>query len=81
MNIKVKAGLEVVGFLASAVFVSVVLRLTLDYLSGVYGTDQVVKGLCTVLAVGCMTFLLKLMYDIRVAQLAYRDKLNEMVNK
>jgi ABC-type uncharacterized transport system permease subunit len=81
MNIRLKAGLEIVGFVASALFLGAVMRLVLDYLSGIYGSDQVVQGICTVIAVGFMVLLLKTMYDIRVAQLTYERKLTEMTNK
>ena len=81
MNIRLKAGLEIVGFITSALFLGAVMRLVLDYLSGIYGSDQVVQGICTVIAVGFMALLLKTMYDIRVAQLAYERKLTEMTNK
>jgi uncharacterized PurR-regulated membrane protein YhhQ (DUF165 family) len=81
MNIRLKAGLEIVGFVASALFIGAVMRLALDYLSGIYGSDQVVQGLCTVVAVGFMALLLKTMYDIRVAQLGYENKLKEMIKK
>jgi hypothetical protein len=81
MNIRLKAGLEIVGFVVSALFIGAVMRLTLDYLSGIYGSEQVVQGLCTVVAVGFMALLLKTMYDIRVAQLGYENKLKEMIKK
>jgi hypothetical protein len=81
MNIRLKAGLEIAGFVALALFGGAVMRLTLDYLSGIYGSEQVVQGICTVIAVGFTTLLLKTMYDIRVAQLGYERKLNEMVKK
>jgi hypothetical protein len=81
MNIKVKAGLEIAGFVASALFLGAVMRLTLDYLSTIYSERQVVEGICTVIAVSFMALLLKTMYDIRVAQLAYERKLIEMTNK
>lgn len=81
MNIRLKAGLEVAGFVVSALFLGAVMRLTLDYLSSIYSERQVVEGICTVIAVSFMVLLLKTMYDIRVAQLGYERKLTEMVKK
>jgi hypothetical protein len=81
MNIRLKAGLEVLGFVVSAVAVAVLANLTLEYLKNLYGSEQVVQGIYTFIAIGGMVFLLKLMYDIRVAQLGYRNKLDEMTKK
>ena len=81
MNIRLKAGLEIAGFVASALFIGAVMRLTLDYLSGVYGERQVVEVIATLACVGLIAFMLKIMYDIRVAQLGYVSKLKEMVKK
>jgi uncharacterized membrane protein YuzA (DUF378 family) len=81
MNIKLKAGLEVAGLIVSAIVIGVVGRLGLNYLAGVYGTGQVVNGIIFA-GISCTTiFMLKILYDIRVGQLEYRNKLNEMVKK
>jgi len=81
MNIRLKAGLEVAGFIVSALVISVLIRLTLDYFSGIYGREQVVQGICTLLGITFMALAVKFMYDIRVSQLEYQRKLNDMVNK
>jgi hypothetical protein len=81
MNIKLKATLEIAGFVASALVIGVMMRLTLDYLSGIYGERQVVEAIVTLACVGLVAFMLKIMYDIRVAQLGYASKLKEMVKK
>lgn len=81
MNIRLKAGLEVAGFIVSALAISVLIRLTLDYLSGIYGSDQVVQGICTLLGAVFIALTVKFMYDIRVSQLEYQRKLNDMVKK
>ena len=81
MNIRLKAGLEIAGFVTSALFLGAAMRLTLDYLSSIYSERQVAEGICTVIAVSFMALLLKTMYDIRVAQLGYERKLTEMVKK
>ena len=81
MNIQLKAGLEVVGFVASALIIGSLTSLTLNYLKTIFGEQPVINGVVTVICVGGAAFMLKLMYDIRVAQLSYKKKLNEMVKK
>ena len=81
MNVKLKAGLEIAGFVVSALAIGALMRLTLNYLSNIYSERQVVEGICTVIAVSFMALLLKTMYDIRVAQLGYIKKLQETVKK
>jgi hypothetical protein len=81
MNIRLKAALEVVGFVATATIMGAVASLTLEYLKIIFGEREVVNGVVTVICVGGAAFMLKLMYDIRVAQLGYERKLKEMVKK
>jgi hypothetical protein len=81
MNIRLKAGLEVAGIVVSALLVGSLMRLALDYFSGIYGEERVVQGIVVLVVVSFSAFMLKLMYDIRVAQLAYHTKLNNIVNK
>jgi hypothetical protein len=81
MNIKVKAALEVVGFFVGASTVAILTRLGLDYLESIYGTKAVVNGGVVCLIAGAMYFIGSILYDIRVAQLKYKEKLNEMVKK
>ena len=81
MNIKLKAGLEVAGLIAVVITVAILARLGLDYLDSVYGTNAVVNGGIVCLLAGAMYFIGSILYDIRVAQLKYKEKLNEMVKK
>lgn len=81
MNIKVKAALEVTGFIASAMMLGVVARIVLNYLSNIYGTEQVVNCVAFVLLSTAAYVAISLSYDIRVSQLKYKEKLNEMVKK
>jgi hypothetical protein len=81
MNIKVKAGLEVVGFFVGVLVVSGLTRLGLDYLESLYGTKAVIDGAIFCLLAGAMYFIGGIIYDIRVAQLRYKEKLEEMTKK
>ena len=81
MNIKVKAALEVTVFIASAMVLGAVARIVLNYLSDTYGTEQVVNCVAFVLLGTAAYVAISLSYDIRVSQLKYKEKLNEMVKK
>jgi hypothetical protein len=81
MNIKVKAALEVAGFIVGASTVAILTRLSLDYLESMYGKEAVVNGGVVCLMAGAMYFIGSILYDIRVAQLKYKQKLEEMVKK
>ena len=81
MNIKVKAGLDVVYFVVGCMFIGGVARLGRDYLENLYGGEQVFNG---IIFAGMTVFLIsmaKLMYDVRLNQLKYKNKLNEMIKK
>jgi hypothetical protein len=81
MNVKLKAGLEVAGFLVTAILAGATAKLGLNYLVGIYGEDTVVKGIITTAMVGVLYFMIGMLYDIRVAQLKYKEKLVEMTKK
>jgi hypothetical protein len=81
MNIKVKAGLEVVGFFVVVITVAILTRISLDYLESVYGAKAVVNGGIVCLLAGAIYFIGSTLYDVRVAQLKYKEKLEEMVKK
>lgn len=81
MNIRLKAGLEVaVGIVACTLLVAGV-RLGLDKLAGIYGSDAVVNGIIFVFVSVAAYVMVGMLYDIRVNQLKYKEKLNEMVKK
>jgi len=81
MNIKLKAALEVTVFIASAILLGAVTQFVLSYLSNIYGTEQIVNCVAFVLLGTAAYVAISLSYDIRVSQLKYKEKLNEMVKK
>ena len=81
MNIKVKAALEVAGFFAGVLVVSGLTKLGLDYLESVYGAKAIANGAIFCLLAGAIYFIGGILYDIRVAQLRYKEKLEEMTKK
>ena len=81
MNIKVKAGLEVVGFFVGVIVISGLTRLGLDYFTSVYGEKAVADAGVFCLLAGAMYFIGGIIYDIRVAQHRYKEKLVEMTKK
>ena len=81
MNIRVKAGVETVIFVISAMAIGAVIRLGLDYLSAVYGKDEVANAAIFAVITVFTFLMIKFGYDIRVGQLEYKNKLNEMIKK
>lgn len=81
MNIKVKARLEVTGFILGTIIVVAGVRSILLTLTETYGIEAVLNGM----AFGFMSIAsyvaVSLLYDIRVAKLQYRAKLEEMTKK
>ena len=81
MNIRLKAGLEVVAFFVVAVVAGIVATLGLNYLTSVYGERAVVHGVALAAMLGFFYFVGGILYDIRLSQLRYKEKLLEMTNK
>jgi hypothetical protein len=81
MNIKVKAALEVAGGLVALVAIATGLRAVLNELATAYSPEQVVNGIMFVVVSTTAYIMVGLLYDIRVAQLKYKEKLEEMVKK
>jgi hypothetical protein len=81
MNIKVKAALEVAVGIAGIVVVVVGVRAILTALTGAYGIEAVLNGLAFVFTSVAAYVAVSLLYDIRVNQLKYKQKLEEMVKK
>jgi len=81
MNIKLKAGLEVAGFIAGLVVVVAGVRSILTYLAETYGAEAMLNGAAFCFMSVAAYVAASLLYDMRVAQLAYKQKLNEMVKK
>lgn len=81
MNIKLKAALEITGFLASAIIIGVLVRFVLNYLNTIYTTEQIINGIAFGFVFVTSYVMVGLLYDMRVAQLRYKEKLTEMVKK
>jgi hypothetical protein len=81
MNIKVKAALEVAGGIVAMVAIATGVRAILNELSATYGAETVVNGIIFVAISTAAYAMVGLLYDIRVSQLKYKEKLEEMVKK
>ena len=81
MNIKVKAAVEVAGGLVVMVAIATGVRTILNELATVYGPEQVVNGIIFTVVGVTAYVMVGLLYDIRVSQLKYKQKLEEMVKK
>ena len=81
MNIKVKAALEVTGGLVAMVAIATGVRAVLNDLSVAYGPEAVINGIAFVVVSTAAYVIVGLLYDIRVNQLKYKEKLQEMTKK
>ena len=81
MNIKVKAALEVALGIAGMVVVMLGVRTVLELAKNAYGIDAVLNGLAFGALSVAVYVAVSLLYDIRVNQLKYKQKLEEMVKK
>ena len=81
MNIKVKAALEVAGGLVATVAIMIGVRTTLESLSATYGAETVVNGITFVITSTAAYVIVGLLYDIRLSQLKYKEKLEKMIKK
>ena len=81
MNIKVRAGLEVVGMVVVAAVVVAGVWSILTYLTNTYGIETILTAAQICMLAGAMYFIGSIMYDMRVTKLKYQSKLEEMVNK
>lgn len=81
MNIKLKAGLQVAGGVVAIVAVATGIRVGLDVLSTAYGPDAVINGIVFAVVSATAYVMVGLLYDIRVNQLKYKQKLEEMTKK
>ena len=81
MNVKIKAGLEVVAFFVVAIVAGAVTRLGLDYFANIYGEKAVAEAGVFCLLAGFFYFVGGILYDIRLAQLRYKEKLIEITKK
>ena len=81
MNIKVKAGLEVAGFVVLATIVGGLIQIGLEYINTAYTKEQILNGVAFAFTATAAYVAVSLLYDIRVARLQYRAKLEEMTKK
>ena len=81
MNIKLKAALEVTGFIIAITIVVAGVQSILSLAAATYGTEAVINGIAFGFVCVASYVCVGLLYDIRVAKLQYRAKLNEMVKK
>lgn len=73
MNVKVKAGLDIVAFIVGAAAISGLVQFVLHTVE----TETILKVMGAVF----VGYMLYLMWSIRVSQLQYRETLKEMVDK
>lgn len=81
MNIKVRAGLEVLGIVVVASVVIAGVRSILTYLTNTYGIEAIFTAAQFCLLAGAIYFIGGIMYDMRVTKLKYQAKLKEMVDQ
>jgi hypothetical protein len=81
MNIKVKAGLEVAGVILGTIVIVAGVRSILNYLAETYGAEVMLNGAAFCFTSVAAYVLASILYDIRVARLQYKAKLEEMTKK
>ena len=81
MNIKVKAALEVAVGIAGMIVVATGVRTILELAKNAYGIDAVLNGVAFGALSVAVYVAVSLLYDIRVNQLKYKQKLEEITKK
>ena len=81
MNIKAKAAVEVAVGIAGIVVVVAGVRAILTSLTNMYGIEAVLNGLAFGAVSVASYVAVSLLYDMRVAKLQYKAKLEEMTKK
>ena len=81
MNIKVKATLEIALGITGMVVIIAGVRAILTTLTDIYGIDTVLNGMAFCAVSTAAYIAVSLLYDIRVAQLKYKETLQEMTKK
>ena len=81
MNIKFKAAVEVTGIILAIMVVVAGVQSILSLAVAQYGSEAVITGIGFSFMCVAAYICVSLLYDIRVAKLQYRAKLNEMVKK
>lgn len=81
MNIKLKAALEVTGIIVVIGLVVAGVQSLLTAAAAAYGATAVINGLAFAFMSTAAYVCVGLLYDMRVAKLQYKQKLNEMAKK
>ena len=81
MNVKLRAGLEVAGFIVATIVVIAGIQTILKFAVDTYGTEAVLNGMAFGFMSVAAYVAVSLLYDMRVARLQYRAKLEEMTKK
>lgn len=81
MNIKVKAGLEVAGVIAGMIVVVAGVRAIANYIVDTYGVETALNAAQFCFMSVAAYVAVSLLYDMRVARLQYKAKLEEMTKK
>ena len=81
MNVKVRAAVEVAVGLALVILVATGVQSLLTAAAAAYGALAVIDAIMFMVVGTAAYVIVGLAYDMRVAKLQYRAKLNEMVKK
>jgi len=81
MNIRLKAALEVAGAVAFIMVIVAGVQIIAKYIVETYGAETAANAAAFCFMSVAAYVCVGLLYDYRVAQLKYKAKLEEMVNK
>ena len=81
MSIKLRAALEVVGFIVAMMVVITGIQTIAKYITDTYGVEAALNGAAFCFMSIAAYIAVSLLYDMRVAKLEYRAKLEEMTKK
>lgn len=81
MNIKLKAAVQVTAFIILASAAAAAVRYLLNAAAAAYGEQAVIDGIIFATLSTAVYVMVGLLYDIRVTQLQYKQKLQAMVDK
>jgi hypothetical protein len=81
MNIRLKAAVEVTAGIAGMIVIALGVRTILEALTQAYGISAVLNGLAFGAVSVAAYVAVSLLYDMRVTQLKYKEKLEEMTKK
>lgn len=81
MGIKVRAALEVIGFIVAIILVISGIQNLATLIINTYGVETALNAASFCFASVAAYVAVSLLYDIRVAKLQYKAKLEEMTKK